>query len=352
MDFASRQAQALLDRLPRARLGFFPTPLQRLDRLSEVLGVNLYIKRDDFTGVNLFGGNKVRKLEYLLGKAAAEGATHAITYGATQSNHAMETAAACRRVGLRPILYLTAVVPPRPGELRANLLLDHILGAEIHIVSIEPGETEADAEARSFEMGKARAAELNASGYVCADIPMGGANALGSVGFAAAMIELQDQCDALGCLRFSRIYHSTGTGGTMAGLHAGRAMLGMDARIISVAASPKDESNYLDRVYRLCCGALSLIGSDAVPEREAMRLNLTQWQPGYEQPSEAASEAIRLLARTEGLFVDPVYTGKAMAGLLADARSGEIEKGDSVLFWHTGGTTALFAESEILGSIL
>ena len=158
MRLSVRQARALLDRLPRARLGFFPTPLQRLDRLSERLDIHLYIKRDDFTGINLFGGNKVRKLEYLLGQAAADGATHAITYGATQSNHAMETAAACRRLGIQPILYLTAVVPPRAEELRSNLLLDRLLGAEIHIVPIEPGETEADAEKRSFAMGAARAA--------------------------------------------------------------------------------------------------------------------------------------------------------------------------------------------------
>ena len=344
-------ARALLERLPRAPLGFFPTPLQRLDRLSEQLGFDLWMKRDDFTGVNLFGGNKVRKLEYLLGQAVADGATHAITYGATQSNHAMETAAACRRLGIQPILYLTAVVPPSPEALRSNLLLDHLLGAEIHIVPIEPGETEAEAEARSFGMGAARAAALNASGQVCVDIPMGGANALGSVGFAAAMVELCEQCQALGGLRFSRVYHCTGTGGTMAGLHAGRAMLGMDAQIVSVAASEKVEAAYLDRIEGLCRDALAIIDSDAAPDRGAMHLDLTQWQPGYEQPSEAASEAIRLLARTEGLFVDPVYTGKALAGLLADARDGVIRPGETVLFWHTGGATALFAEPEILGDL-
>ena len=334
MRTAIQESRELLQKLPRTRLGFFPTPLQRLDRLSEQLGVNLYIKRDDFTGISLFGGNKVRKLEYLLGQAVADGATHAITYGATQSNHAMETAAACRRLGIQPILYLTAVVPPKPEELRSNLLLDHILGAEIHIA-----------------MGTARAAELNANDPVCVDIPMGGANALGSVGFAAAMVELQEQCETMGGLRFSRIYHSTGTGGTMAGLHAGRAMLGLETQIVSVSASRKDESSYLDKVHRLCRDALALIGSDAMPDRGAMHLNLTQWQPGYEQPSEASTEAIRLLARTEGLFVDPVYTGKALAGLLADVDSGEIRKGENVLFWHTGGATALFAEPEITGSM-
>ena len=352
MNTSIEQSRALLDRLPRARLGFFPTPLQRLDRLSEQLGINLYIKRDDFTGVNLFGGNKVRKLEYLLGQAVSLGVTHVITYGATQSNHAMETAAACRRLGIQPILYLTAVVPPKPEELRANLLLDHLLGAEIHVVPIESGETEADAEARSFEMGAARAAELNAAGKVCVDIPMGGANALGSVGFAAAMVELEEQCGALGGLCFSRLYHSTGTGGTMAGLHAGRAMLGLDAQIVSVSASRKDEAAYLQKVFDLSRAVLATIGSDAAPDHGAMRLDLTQWQPGYEQPSEASAEAIRLLARTDGLFVDPVYTGKALAGLLADVRSGAIGSEENVLFWHTGGATALFAEPEILGDVL
>ena len=345
-------AQTLLSRLPRVQLGFFPTPLYRLNRLSEALGVNLYIKRDDFTGMNLFGGNKVRKLEYLLGQAVADGATHAVTYGATQSNHAMETAAACRRVGLTPILYLTAVVKPDESGLRSNLLLDHILGAEIHIVPIEPGETEADAEARSFEMGAARAAELTAAGHPCVDIPMGGASATGSVGFAAAMVELARQLEKQNIPQPTHIYHSTGTGGTMAGMHAGRALLGMDVGIVSVAASPKDEPAYLEKVCALSRQVLRLMGSGIEPDPSAMRLDLTQWQPGYEQPSAAASEAIRLLARTEGLFVDPVYTGKALAALLADVRSGRIRPGENVLFWHTGGATALFAEPEILGDLV
>ncbi|MGX8704954.1 MAG: D-cysteine desulfhydrase family protein [bacterium] len=352
MQLKTQRALDWLGKLPRAQLGFFPTPLQHLERMSKYLGIDLYIKRDDFTGNNLFGGNKVRKLEYLLGQAVARGTTHAVTYGATQSNHAMETAAACRRLGIQPILYLTAVVSPKPEDLRANYLLDHIFGAEIHIVPIEPGETEADAEERSFRMGAQRSAELNASGHPCVDIPMGGANALGSVGFAAAMIELQAQCEAMNGLHFSQIYHATGTGGTMAGLHAGRAMLDQDVQIVSVAASPKDEARYIEKIHGLCCAVLEQIGIDVKPNRHAMHVDLSQWQPGYEQPSAAASEAIRLLAHMEGLLVDPVYTGKALAGLLADVRNGIIKRGEKVLFWHTGGATALFAEPEILGNIV
>jgi 1-aminocyclopropane-1-carboxylate deaminase/D-cysteine desulfhydrase-like pyridoxal-dependent ACC family enzyme len=135
----------------------------------------------------------------------------------------------------------------------------------------------------------------------------------------------------------------------MAGLHAERAMLGVDTQIMSVAASEKNEASYINKVHALCLAVLEWIGSGAVPKREEMRLDLSQWQPGYEMPSDTASEAILLLARTEGLFVDPVYTGKALAGLLADVRSGAIKKGENILFWHTGGTTALFAEPEILG---
>ncbi len=346
-----QQAKVLLQGLPRVKLGFFPTPLYRLDNLSAELGIELYIKRDDFTGMNLFGGNKIRKLEFLLGEAAARGAKAVVTYGATQSNHAMETASACRRCGLEPILYLTAVVSPDEEDVRANLLLDKVLGAEIHIVPILPGETEADAEARSFEMGAARAAELTAAGKTCVDIPMGGANPIGSVGFAAGWLEMEEQLKDLG-ITADYVYHATGTGGTMAGLAAGRALAGSSTKLISVAVSPKEPEAYALKVEKLANAALDRIGSSVRVERQKdLHLELDYYAPGYEQPNEMASEAIRMLARTEGLFVDPVYTGKALAGLIGNVRDGKIPQGATVVFWHTGGAVALFAEKEILGSI-
>lgn len=344
------QAEKLLQALPKEQLGFFPTPFYRLDRLSEELGVNLYIKRDDFTGMNLFGGNKVRKLEYLLGEAKAKGCEYAITYGATQSNHAMETAAACRRCGIKPILYLTAVVEPDEADVRANLLLDKILDVELHIVDILPGETEDDAEARSFEMGAARAKELNESGHPCYDIPMGGASIVGSVGFANGYVEFEKQVKAMN-LNVDYIFHATGTGGTMAGLAAGRKMTESNTKIISITVSPKDEK-YLRKVEKLANDVLALVKSPAhVTMEEDLHMDTGYYAPGYEQPNEAASEAIRLLARTEGLFVDPVYTGKALAGLIDYVRSGKVPQGSNVVFWHTGGATALFAEHEILGKL-
>ena len=344
-----RSADAMLGRLPRAETGFFPTPLHRLDRLSQELGVQLYIKRDDFTGVNLFGGNKIRKLAYLLGEAKARGCTHVITYGATQSNHAMETAACCRRIGIEPILYLTAVVPPDEADVRSNLLLDRVLGAEVHIVDMLPGESEAEADARAAELGAKRAGELNASGHPCMDIPMGGATALGSVGFAQGYLELRKQLAALN-VEADSIFHATGTGGTMAGLHAGRALLGGAEEIVSVAVSRKDES-YIGKVENLADGVLELLGAPERVNRNDLHLDLGYYHPGYEQPNARASEAIRLLARSEGLFLDPVYTGKAFAGLIGAVREGRVRPGSTVVFWHTGGATALFAEREILGEI-
>lgn len=351
MENRVEEAEKLFEVLPRETLGFFPTPFYRLDHLSAELGINLYIKRDDFTGMNLFGGNKIRKLEYLLGEAKASGCDSVITYGATQSNHAMETAAACRRCGLNPILYLTAVVKPDEQDIRANLLLDQVLGAEIHIVEIGDGETEEEAEERSFRMGAAHAARLTAAGHGCLDIPMGGANVTGSVGFAHGFLELQHQLDGAG-IHADYIFHATGTGGTMAGLAAGRRLTESDTKIVSITVSHKDET-YLRRVEQLANDVLVLLKA---PQRVEWQRDLCMdtgyYAPGYEQPNEAAGEAIRLLARTEGLFVDPVYTGKAFAGLLDYVRTGKIAAGSNVVFWHTGGATALFAEKEILGNIL
>lgn len=346
-----REAEQMFEKLPRAALGFFPTPLYRLENLSEELGVELFIKRDDFTGMNLFGGNKVRKLEYLLGEAKGRGCTHAITYGATQSNHAMETAAACRRLGMQPVLYLTAVIAPDDADVRANLLLDRVLGAEIHIVDILPGETEADADARAAELGAQRCRELNVAGCPCVDIPMGGASDLGSVGFARGYLELRQQMRQKN-LQFDALYHAAGTGGTMAGLAAGRKLLGGAERIVSVSASPKDVPAYLEKVEGIANRVLERLGArERVVAGEDLHLDTGYYFPGYEQPNALASEAIRLLARREGLFVDPVYTGKALAGLIDHVRRGAIAPGSRVLFWHTGGATALFAERQMLGDI-
>ncbi len=339
-----------LKALPKAKLGFYPTPFYKLERLSKKLGVKLYIKRDDFSGICLFGGNKVRKLEYLLGDAEKKGCDTVFTYGATQSNHAMQTVSACRRRGLTPILYLVAVVTPDENDIRSNLLLDRIMGAEVHVVKIREGETEGQAEERSFVMAREHMARLEKEGHRCYEVPMGGASEIGSVGFLEGFVELQEQLADAG-VHADYIFHATGTGGTMAGLQAGKKLLGSDTEIVSINVSFKDEG-YRDRIAQLANRSLEAIGvEDVQVSGQDLHTDLNYYQPGYEMPNDAASEAIRLLAREEGLLLDPVYSGKAFAGMLDYIRTGKVPAGSTVVFWHTGGATALFAEKEILGEI-
>lgn len=344
------EAKQIFSTVPKEKLGFFPTPLHRLDRLSEELGVELYIKRDDYSGIGLFGGNKIRKLEYLLGDAVRQGCDTVFTYGATQSNHAMQTVTACRRLGLTPVLYLVAIVTPDENDVRANLLLDKIMDAEIHIIYQEPGETEEAAEERSFALAKKHREELEKAGHKCYDVPMGGASPAGSAAFVEGYAELTGQLNELG-LKADYIFHGTGTGGTMAGLAAGKKLIESETDIVSVNVSAKDDSAYRGKCAALAAEALAYLGVSMPVLPEDFHTDPGYYAPGYELPNEAASEAIRLLARREGLLVDPVYTGKAFAGMLDYIRSGRVAKGSCVVFWHTGGATALFAEKEILGKI-
>ncbi|MCC8060648.1 MAG: D-cysteine desulfhydrase family protein [Clostridiales bacterium] len=349
MPYSTNEVRALLAKKAKYELGFFPTPLHRLDRLSEEFHVDLYMKRDDFSGRNLFGGNKIRKLEYLMGEAVKSGAEYVFTYGATESNHAMQTVTACRRVGLKPIIYLTAVVPVDEQDIRSNLLLDQIMGAEIHIVRLRPGETEDDGDARGEALAAVRRKELEEQGHRCYNIPMGGANALGSLGFVEGYVEMTEQLATIG-REANYIFHATGTAGTMAGLDAGRKLLGARTQVISVNVSPKDDT------YRVRAAALANSALDELSVTD-VRLDpeTDTWQeknfylPGYEKPSPESTKAIRYLSEQEGIFVDPVYSGKAFAALLSWLRTGKIPAGSTVVFWHTGGATALFAEQEIVG---
>lgn len=345
MTLTVKETVDALSAMPKAKLGFFPTPLYRLDNISDELGVNVFIKRDDFTGSNLFGGNKTRKLEYLIGQALDRGCEYVFTYGATQSNHAMQTIWAASKYGLKPVVYLAAVVKPDMNDLKANLLLDSIFGAEIHIVDMLDGEDFVAAEYRSFEMGADHISRLEAEGHKCMDIPMGGANEYGSLGYIQAMTEIADQPQ-----HFDYLYHSTGSGGTMAGIVAGKKLLGLDMEVHSITAMQVGDS-YAKASAALSNNALKLIGCDkeCVVTEEDFIIDQNHYAPGYECPSEGGTEAIKLLASKEGILVDPVYSGKAFAGLIADARSGRIPAGSDVLFVHTGGTTVFFAEKEIIG---
>ena len=351
-DFAAiDRVQELLRAMPRVSLGFYPTPLHHLDTLSRELGVDIYLKRDDLSGMSTFGGNKIRKLEYLLGDARAQGADTVFTYGATQSNHAMQTVAAACKCGMHPILYLVSVVEPDKDTLRANLLLDYFYGAEVHVVPFLPGEVEEDAEARSYVMGEEHAQRLRAEGRVPYVVPMGGASAVGSVGFVNGMVELARQCAEMGVCP-SHVFHASGTGGTLAGLAAGRALLGWDVDVTSIAVSPKDEG-YEGRTADLANAALALLGAGEKATVSAGDLHVDRgyYAPGYEIPNKAGNDAIRRLARTEGVLTDPVYSGKGFAGLIDHIERGVAPQGSSVVFWHTGGATAIFSEPQIIGDL-
>ncbi len=345
IELLKTKAQAL----PRARLGFFPTPLHRLDRLSEQLGINLYIKRDDLTGMNLFGGNKIRKLEYLMGDIVRQGYDTVLTYGAVQSNHAMQTATACRRLGLHPVLCLNPCSERDARNVRANLLLNRILGAEVHVVDYVPDEPEAEMKRRRQAMGRAHMDELARAGRRCYELPSGGASALGSVGYVMGYAELMEQCQALR-IAPDYVFSATGTGGTLGGMVGGHLALGDRARVIGIADSPLDD-DYEQNSAELCNGALALLSSDARATAADIHVDRGYYAPGYEQPSAIGTRAIHLMARQEGLMLDPVYTGKAFAGLLDWVQQGKVKPGSTVVFWHTGGVSALFADREITGPI-
>ena len=326
-----------------------PTPLQKAENLSRQLGIELWLKRDDLTGPSAFGGNKMRKLEFLLGLARAKGAEYVFTFGATQSNHAMETAAACRRTGFEPVLYLTAVVEPDPESLRGNLLLDQILGAEVHIVHMLPGETEEEANARALHMAREHMARLESEGHGCLEIPIGGSNWAGSLGFASGYLEMREQLEALELTPFDYIFHSTGSAGTLAGLLAGRAIAGGEEQIISVSCSAKGPE-YEEEAARIANQVLERVQEPVRVSPEDACVSRDYFGQGYEIPSPASTEALKLLARREGIFLDPVYTAKAFAGLLDWVKTGRIRPGQRVLFWHTGGSASLFAEPAIVGN--
>lgn len=341
--------QNKLKSFPKAQLGFFPTPLHRLNNVSTDLGINLFIKREDFSGVNLFGGNKIRKLEYVLGDAQQQGCTKIMTYGATQSNHAMQTVTACRQLGLDPILLLAEFVKPDYQDLRSNFLLDYIMDADVSTIPFDGGSIASLTE-NIQKLGAKKIAEFEAQGHKCYCIPPGANNVEGAMGVLDAFIEIKQQMLALN-QPIDYIIHATGTGGSLSGLALGKAIAEDNhIEVISIAAAPV-ESGYKQAIVNMANDLSARIGSNSNINIDDLNINADYIGPGYELPSEAGTEAIRYLAKTEGLLADPVYSGKAFAGLMDMVKTGKIKAGSNVVFIHTGGATALFAERDIVGNV-
>ena len=320
--------------LPRIPLAHLPTPLEETPNLSKLLGVRVLVKRDDLTGLAL-GGNKTRKLEYLVADAQRQGATILITTGAAQSNHCRQTAAAACVAGLKCALVMNSNEPNPP--IQGNLLLDDILGAEAHLVGPEID--------RALAMEQL-AAELRDRGEVPYIIPTGGSNPVGASAYVAAVFELVDQLKERG-LQPTRLYHGSGSAGTQAGLVLGAKLADAPFIIQAIADSGTAES-LGERVLALANATADYLETPMRVSMDDIHIDDGHIGPGYGIATPECLEAIKLAARTEGLLLDQVYTGKAFAGMLADIRDGAVRPSETVIFLHSGGVPALFADAETI----
>lgn len=312
-----------LEEIPRHPLALLPTPLHALPRLGAALGgVRIWIKRDDLTGFAL-GGNKARKLEFLLAEALGQGADTLLTAGGLQSNHARVTAAAAAAAGLDCHLVLSGGPPAR---LQGNAALGALLGATLHFVA-----TGAERMPRVMALAE----ELRRAGREPYVIPIGGSVPLGALGYVLAIEEVQEECARHG-IQPEAIVVATSSGGTHGGLEAGRRLLGWEVRIIGVSAD--EPAAFLQQASaEVATGALALLGRRERVRPEALTVLADYIGEGYGVPTPASQEAMALFAKTEGVILDPTYTAKAAAGLLDLARRGDFRPGQVVVFWHTGG---------------
>ena len=333
---------------PRFRLAALPTPLHELPNLREELGgvgrcPRILIKRDDLTGL-AFGGNKARKLEFLVGDALRQKSTVLVTSGAVQSNHARMTAAAACAAKMKSALVLTS--DGETHRVQGNLLLDQLLGAEIHLIrpNADPRLATGDEEA-------ARIAEvmdsLKARGERPYLIPVGGSSSTGALGYITGTLELMTQLFEIGESP-SRLYYANGSRGTQAGLALGAKMYSAPYRLEGIAVSG-GEPEKTQRAMRIATEAAEKLGAADRINEDDLPNDESYIGTGYAIATPGCLEAIHMLARLEGIFLDPVYSAKAMAAMIDHIRRGEIDPGESVVFLHTGGTPALFAHTADFG---
>lgn len=330
---------------PRFRLATLPTPLHELPRLRAALGgpercPRILIKRDDLTGLAL-GGNKARKLEFLVADAQRQGATALITAGAVQSNHARMTAAAARLAGMRCALVLTTAVDDPP--VQGNLLLDRLLDAEVHLLSTSPGSLPAGDVSTMMEQVAAGLREQGERPYL---IPIGGSNPVGALGYVSATLELVQQLYEAGESP-ARLYYASGSRGTQAGLVLGAKLYGAPYEVYGVAVSPGGPER-TTRAVEIANAAADLLQTSTRVSEDDLLTDDGYVGEGYGIPTAGGLEAIRLLAREEAIFLDPSYTGKAMSALIDHVRRGLLDPAETVIFLHTGGAPALFAHGERL----
>ena len=329
----------LLSGFPRVSLAHLPTRLEFLPRLTEHLGgPEIWVKRDDCTGLAT-GGNKTRKLEFSMGEALARDADTIITVGAVQSNHVRQTAAAAARLGMRCEVLLEHRVG-KPSEIylqSGNVLLDRILGANLREY---PKGTDFDAVMAEL------AGEVQAAGGTPYIIPGGASNPIGALGYVGCAEELLQQCDEQD-VAFDHVVLASGSAGTHAGMAVGLRASGSDLPVLGVGVNvPRDEQEA--KVYDLAVATAGFVGRPGCVARDDIVADCNYVGPGYGEPTAGMNEAVLMLARLEGLLFDPVYSGKALAGMIDYIRAGRFEPGQKIVFLHTGGVAGLFAYADTL----
>ena len=326
-----------LAKFPKVRLGHLPTPLEPMDRLSEILGgPRLWVKRDDCTGLSS-GGNKTRKLEFLMADAQSKGADTIITQGATQSNHARQTTAAAAKLGMECHILLEDRTGSNDNNyiLNGNVLLDRLHGAS---VSKRSGGTDMNLEMQDF------ADTLTEKGKKPYIIPGGGSNPIGALGYVNCARELTEQASEIG-LKIDALVHATGSAGTQAGLVAGLAAIQSDIHLLGIGVrAPKDKQEQM--VFDLAQKTADYLDTGIKIERDKVRAICDYVGAGYGLPTDGMIKAVKLLAQSEGLLFDPVYSGKGLDGLIDQIKKGYFAGMDNVVFLHTGGSAALFGYPE------
>ena len=329
----------LLSRFPRVSLAHLPTPLEHLPRLSKHLGgPNIFVKRDDCTGLGT-GGNKTRKLEFLMAEALQKEADVVITQGAVQSNHARQTAAAAAKLGMKcELIFEKRIADASAPYLESgNVLLDRMFGASIRDVD---KDTDMDAE-----MAKV-AEELRSNGKNPYIIPGGGSNPVGALGYVDCALELMQQANR-DQMVIDHVVHATGSAGTQAGLVVGLKASNANIPLLGIGVNaPKDKQE--EKVWKLAQETADYVGAPGVVQREDIVANCDYVGDGYGLPTKAMNDAVMLLARQEGMLFDPVYSGKGLAGMIDLIGKGYFEQAKNIVFIHTGGNAGLFGYSDQL----
>jgi L-cysteate sulfo-lyase len=348
----------LIAKLPRKQIGFYPTPFHKVGNLSRAYGVNIFMKREDMAGPGTISGSKMRSAEFIIGQALKDGVDTIITQGVYLTNSGLQFVTAARVAGITPILYLTRDERQGPiTEYRGNLLLNQIMEVETHYLSTSGGAywNATDEKNRIVDAMEAHKAKLQAEGHKVLIVPTGGAHHYGFVSHALTFKEMIEQARAAG-VELDYIYHTAGTGTALPGMLMAKLFTGHKSRFRSIAINAYQPGGWMNKnvIVERVKHIFKVLGLEAVSDEEIYKeIDVDERFIGedYGVPSSESTAAIKELARSDGVFIGPVYTGKGFAGLLDHVRSGRIERGSNVAFVHTGDTANLFETSVVAGNL-